>query len=182
MVGKGNMPMLKAGTWRSEDGFTLIELSTVIIIVGIISFFAIPRFTNLLWHGDLKATTRRISSAIGYTYNQAAMTRLRHRLNYDLDARRYWVTVRDTDGEFIEDSSLLTQNTTLPDKVRFKDVVTPREGEVIHGTAYTAFVPNGLVESTVIHLENEDQKVFTLVIKPLTGRVKVYDRYVKITR
>ena len=176
------MPMLKVGTWKSEDGFTLIELSMVLIIIGIISVFAVPRFKGLLWHGDVKAAARRLSATIRYTYNQTAMTRERHRLNYDLDARRYWITIREPDGEFVEEDSTLAKNTLLPDRVKFKDIVTPREGEVIHGTAYTGFTPNGLVESTVIHLENEDEKVYTLIIQPLTGRVKVYDRYIKVMR
>ncbi len=174
--------MFKAGTWKNKEGFTLIELSMVLIIIGIISVFAVPRLTNLLWHGDVKSATRRLSSVIRYTHNCTAMSKTRHRLNYDLDADRYWVTFRDAEGAFVEDRSTLAKKMVLSNKVRFKDVYTPREGEVIHGIAYTEFIPNGLVEDTVIHLENDEDKVFTLMIKPLTGSVKVYDRYIRVTR
>ncbi|MFH1625330.1 MAG: hypothetical protein ABID54_09285, partial [Pseudomonadota bacterium] len=125
---------------------------------------------------------RRLSGAIRYTHNQSAITRLRHRLNYDLDTNRYWVTIKNTEGEFIEDMSALARSMSLPDKVKFKDISTRGEGEAIHGTVYTEFVPNGLVENTVIHVENDEGRVFTLMIKPLTGNVKVYDRYMKVTR
>lgn len=182
MAGKENMPTSRAGIWKSEKGFTLIELTTVLIIIGIISVFAVPGFKNLLWHGDIKGAVRRLSGAIRYAHNQAAITKSRHRLNYDLDANRYWVTFRDAEGEFVEDRSILARNMALPDKVRFKDISIPEEGEVIHGTAHTEFVPNGLVEDTVIHLENDEGRVFTLMIKPLTGNVKVYDRYIKVSR
>lgn len=182
MAGKGNMPMLKAGIWKSENGFTLIELSMVLIIIGVISVFAVPRFKDLLWHGDIKAAVRKLSSVIRYTHNRTAISKMRHRLNYDLDANRYWVTLRDAEGKFVDDRSTLNKNMALPHKVMFKDVFTHREGEEIHGVAYTEFIPNGLVENTVIHLENDEEKVFTLMIKPLSGSVKVYDRYVKMTR
>ena len=181
MAEKENTLMLRAGTWKNDKAFTLIELSMVLIIVGIVSVFAVPRFKNLLWHGDIKGTVRRLSAAIKYAHNQTAMTKLRHRINYDLDGNKYWVTIRDVEGEYFEDTSTLTRNISLPDKVKFKDIYTQREGEVIHGVTHTEFIPNGLVEHTVIHLENDGEKVFTLIIKPLTGSVKVYDRYVKVT-
>ena len=176
------MPILKAGIWKSEDGFTLIELSMVIIILGIVSVFAVPRFKDLLWHGDIKGAARQLSGVIRYTQNKAAMSKVRHRLNYDLDAHRYWVTMSDAHGAFVEDRSILLKSISLPHKVRFKDVFTSREGEEIHGVAYTEFIPNGLAEDTIIHLENDEEKFFTLMIKPLTGNVKVYDRYIKVTR
>lgn len=178
---KGNMPMLRVGIWKSKNGFTLIELSMVLVILGIISVFAIPRFKSLLWHGDIKGAARRLTGAIRYTHNKTAMSKIRHRLNYDLDADKYWVTLRDAEGKYIKDESTLAGTMSLPKKVSFKDILTPREGEEIHGTAYTEFVPSGLVESTIIHLENDKERVFTLIIKPLTGNVKVYDRYLKVT-
>jgi prepilin-type N-terminal cleavage/methylation domain-containing protein len=180
MEGKENMRTLKTGIWNNERGFTFIELSMVLIIIGVVSVLAVPRLKNLMWHGDVKAAVRRLSGAIRYTHNQTAMTKSRHRIMYDLDNSRYWIVIRDENGNFVEDRSVITRKMTLPDKVRIKDVFTQREGEVIHGITYTEFVPNGLVEDTVIHIENDEGRVFTMIIKPLTGDLKVYDRYIKV--
>ena len=182
MVEKGNMQMWRAGVWKNEQGFTLIELSMVLLIAGILSFVAVPRLKNILWHGDIKGAVRRVTGIIKYTHSQSAVTKIRHRLNYDLDNNRYWITIKNAEGEFIESNSILLKARKLPNKVVFRDIYTPREGEVRHGIAYTEFVPNGLVENTVIHLENDEERVFTLIIKPLTGNVKVYDSYIKVER
>ncbi len=51
---------------KNEEGFTLIELIMVIVILGIISAVAIPKFTNLGASAKLSAA-RGIGSAIATT-------------------------------------------------------------------------------------------------------------------
>jgi len=61
------------------------------------------------------------------------------------------------------------------------DVYTPRLAEpATHGRAYVYFFPLGQTEPAIIHLSDPDEsKIYSLVVHPITGRVRVYDEYVK---
>jgi hypothetical protein len=67
--------------------------------------------------------------------------------------------------------------TRLPDIVRFADVNTLKQGKVTLGVAYTDFYPVGRVDKTTVHLTDERKENLTLVVNPVTGRVKVYEGY-----
>src|ERR1043166_5455125 len=54
-------------------GFTLIEMLTVIVIIGIVLAISIPAVTNLMKSGGLRAATREVSNTLGLA-RQLAIT------------------------------------------------------------------------------------------------------------
>jgi general secretion pathway protein H len=66
-------------------------------------------------------------------------------------------------------------------KVRIKSVYTPRMTDpVTAGRVYLYFYPLGQTEPAVITLTDESgESVFSLVVHPITGRVKIYNVEVK---
>lgn len=60
-------------------------------------------------------------------------------------------------------------------------VYTPRLSEPIQeGKGYVYFFPLGYAEAAMVYLTDEDQEVtYSLVVHPLTGRVKIYNQYVE---
>lgn len=61
------------------------------------------------------------------------------------------------------------------------DVYTPRVAEVVTtGRAYIYFFPLGQTEPAIVHLSDAAQQTFfSLVVHPITGRVRIYNEYVK---
>ena len=61
------------------------------------------------------------------------------------------------------------------------DVYTPRTAEPItSGRAYVYFFPLGQSEAAIIHLSDEGGETkYSLVVHPITGRVRVYNEYVQ---
>ena len=61
------------------------------------------------------------------------------------------------------------------------DVYTPRVAEpTTTGRAYIYFFPMGQTEPAIIHLSDKNGEAFySIVVHPVTGRVRIYDEYVK---
>lgn len=67
----------------------------------------------------------------------------------------------------------------LKSGVRLAGLFTPRLAEpVASGKGYVYFFPLGTAEQAFVHLSDESQETFyTLVVHPLTGRVRIENRY-----
>lgn len=192
------MQILKAGSFN-KNGFTLIELSVVILLLGIIISIVYPKIDIVTPKKRLKTTANMFAGIIKQLHSKSALTKQVFRLNYDISSGEYWITVLspivsegkvdkvetyiplDNQMQFINDNSIVTYKSKLKKGIAFKDIIKTDIGKVVEGETFTEFLPTGQIESTTIHLQGEDKDIFTLIIKPLSGRIKVFNRYVEET-
>jgi general secretion pathway protein H len=160
------------------NGFTLLEITVVLFVFGLLLLLVYPKIQTLTENG-LQTASRHLVGTIQYLYHEAMANRQVRRISYDLQGGAYQVQAINSLGESATATSL-GGRVKLPRGVAFQDVVTLHQGKVTEGEAFTQFFPAGLVEKTVIHLKDEDQHVITLDINPLSGRVKVYEGYIEI--
>ncbi len=164
----------------SLRGFTLLELSLVLFIIGLLVTVIVPRLGDLSGT-RLESSARRLAALVRYLNGEAAFSSQLYRLNYDLDKRIYWVSVlaasRDA-TEFIPDDSPLARPVQLPPSITFVDVHVPSAGRVRTGQVYTHFYPQGYTDPTVIHLRDQHSRIVTVTIPPLPAEVGVYEGYV----
>ena len=61
------------------------------------------------------------------------------------------------------------------------DVYTPRVADLVTtGRAYVYFFPLGQAEPAIVHLSDAGgETIYSLVVHPITGRVRIYNEYVK---
>lgn len=178
------MRTLRAGTWRDDcggppAGFTLVELTVVIMLMGIILLIAYPRFEGSIFASNIKQACRRLAATVRYAQNLAAHQRKICRINYDLDRNTYWVTIQGAEENFVADTTSLGQERKLPEGVSFEDVISPRDGKVKEGQTFTRFLPKGMVDRSQIHLKDDRGRQFTLIIQPLTAEVRFFDTYLE---
>lgn len=173
----------RAGRARlGSAGFTLLELSVVLLILGIAASFLAPRLRDPEG-AALTSSTARLATAVRYLYDEAAYRRVPMRLNFDLDQQVYFATELGGDPdapEFVPSRSSLAKPTVLPDSVSFQDVVLPAVGKVSEGVVFAQFSPEGWADPLVVHLRGRAGGETTLAIEPLTGRTRVADRYVEL--
>lgn len=161
---------------RNDSGLTLIEILIVLVLIATFTTLALPRLRSNL-NLNLKKQARVLAGTIQFLYTQATVKNQIYRLHYDLDEHKYWIESSSSAEKFEIDKSVIKKPVQFEKKIRFKEVRASGKGEPItRGDAYTHFFPHGYAEKSAIKLQSETGQVFTIVVHPLTGRAKVYDR------
>jgi general secretion pathway protein H len=168
---------------RRQDGFTLIELGLVLLIIAVVVALVVPRFRDQS-HVELIEQTRKLAATFRFLQDEAVLNGRVYRLNFDLDQQRYFVTSADEGaaiGDFQRESGVLAHGSAMPSNLQIADVDVPSSGgKLYQGVAYTHFYPDGYVDATVVHLDN-GQEVYTLYVpQPLTGRAYVASGYLDL--
>lgn len=90
--------------------------------------------------------------------------------------------MNDTTLEYEPDPTLPIAETVLPEGLRFVDVETSLDGLVYEEKAMTRFVPQGYATPTWIHIADEEDRVYTLIVNPLTGVTEIRDGRIAMER
>ena len=196
----------------SHRGFTLIEIAIVLMLIGLLFSFVVPRF-RARTDADLKRTSLRLAATIEHVFYQSVFRRETYRLHYDLEGGRYWVdrfvdptaaqpvpvqgeeegapaeeepedaaASDDPDAfgaakpHYVVDRRVIPEPVRFPQGVLITDVTTQYLDTISEGKAFTHFFPDGYAEPTVIHLADRNKREYTLVVSPLSGKVKVIPR------
>jgi len=183
----GRRSRLGAGQWvqrlitlRSDAaGFTLLELTLVLVIMSVVFALVIPRLRDP-GRAELEAQSHHLVLTFRLLRSEAVLNGSAYRLNYDLDQQRYWVTPGDASvdlAQFAHDIGALARGTRLDRPVAIVDIVLPTlAGKVEQGQIYTVFYPDGSVDPTVIHLAN-GRDAYTLWLNPMNGRLNMDTGY-----
>ena len=187
------MPILRVGerskrglTPLASAGFTLVELTLVILVIGIIGALVLPRFGGLVDRQQVRRTVNVLRGMVRQMHAKAALTKRIYRLTFDLEEQRVTVCYLQSaslteSGEIscVAESSREMRGYVMPNAVRLLDVVSSSGEKIRQGTAMTHFHPTGLAEPSVVHLQTPDEAHVTLFIEALAGRVKVVHGYVE---
>ncbi len=159
-----------------RQGYTLIELAVVIVLIGLMLAVSIPRFRYSVLTDNLKSTTRRIVGVVKSIRNEAIREQNVFFLHFDIGSNRFWI---DSDAMTEEERELAREKAfELPPDVRVIDVWSRDRGKKAVDKAVIRFSKKGYVEQTAIHLGAEDGREFTLVLSPFLGTIKIYNKYV----
>ena len=168
-----------------QKGFTLIELTVVLFLMGLFLFAAMPNVQSFLFHGDLNSVARSLKATVRLLRSKSIVTGRNTILCIDLDRGRYW-------GEFDTPSTAKSEppdatppspvvpSQALPEGIRFVDATTIRLPKRETGRVCSLFNSKGVIEETVLHLADRGDRVLTIIINAYTGRFSLYEEYVDV--
>ena len=164
-----------------------MEITVVIVLIATISMLAMPRFRMLLDPEVDRDVQLQLENVLIAVRQNAILDRRTLVVLYDVEKGTYQTAVYSGDtvitegGEQPESDSNLNNMTvlkrTLPEGLKFMDIMNPRDGKVTEGTCYTIVRPTGWIEPTTIHVKNEKDEAYTLTIEPLAGTVRLEEGY-----
>ncbi len=163
---------------HENKAYTLIELTVVVFLIGIMLALAVPRVQYGMWSDDLKTATRRMVGTVKTLRNDAVREHKEYRLHFDMESNRFWVEWNQMTAS--ERTDVRQNSSRLPGSVRVLDVFRPGIGKENVGDVVIHFSKKGYVEESVIHLGSDDGRAHTIVLSPFLGAIKTYDTYVDI--
>ncbi len=160
-----------------QRGYTLIEISVVIVLVGVIFLLAIPRVQDTVTNDRMRTAVRNLSGAARDLKAGAVREQVDHYLHLDLDRRVVWNTREDMTAEVR--TIRRNQARPLPSGVRVADVALADEGKKNQGEVVIRFFSQGYVQPAAIHLTDEE-RTMTLIFQPFLSTFEVKDSYVDV--
>jgi prepilin-type N-terminal cleavage/methylation domain-containing protein len=157
----------------NNRGYTLIELSVVVLLIGMMLLLAIPRLRDDLLNDELKAAARQWVGAVRELRLESVREQSDYILHIDIAHPAFWTYPADTTGE--KRAELRNQARRLPAGIRIVSVRQAQEAAKTDGEVLVRFFRRGYVAPTVIRLAKDD-RTFTLVLNPFIQAVTVYEK------
>lgn len=141
-----------------NDGFSLIELILVLVLLGISSLIVVPNINRGMRQQEVRRTALELAAAARDLRSRALYDGVPQQLILDLTGNRYLAARR--------------HEVHLPPAVRFGDV---EGGETLDsGSRRFLFFPNGSALAGTVRLSiGEGIPAYSIRFDPLTGRVEV---------
>ena len=148
-----------------EKGFTLIEMVSVLVLIGVFTAWATPFVMSTLERIQGDSTVRKLTSTLASARSQAIATKTSLVFQGNLDQNQYWVIDPKT-----EESSEVME---LDRMIRFREF-NDGEDSLHEGIFSVTFYPLGNTSGGTILLEptstDADAPSFLLTIDPVTGK------------
>lgn len=156
---------------RQKDGFTLIELIVVCLLIGLLLSLSVPSMRSSLFSDPLKGAARRTIGLVNGVRELAARQQKPYLLHISHAENQIWY---EEDGINTDDQEKDRQ-LTLPETVRISEVkVAGNELSRMDDTVVW-ISRKGLMEEVTLRLEDDSGAGLVLGFHPFTDNVTITD-------
>ena len=160
----------------SQRGFTLIEIAVVLAIIGMVLLLVLPRLPTSEGE-NLKTSARTLGATLRYIQDRAATGRTTYYLRLEPGTDNVRVLEAAADGSEKEPDDPLLRKRSVQEGIIVADVIIPRLGKVSDGQVRLDVAAGGLRDFVVIHLRSAENRFWTIMAFPASGKVKVLEGY-----
>jgi general secretion pathway protein H len=140
-----------------KDGFTLLELMVVMLLMTLVIGISTIFFANTLMSTTFNTTVRDVSTTIRQARSLAQIHGERKAVTIDLDSKTYWI-----DGKKVRE---------IPSDIQVR-IIDPVYGDIFEGKYQVVANAMGGIQGGSIVLWN-DKKTATIQPDPIVGSVVV---------
>jgi type II secretion system protein H len=161
-------------TSNIDRGFTLIELSLVLLIIGVLLTLAVPRL-GLIGEARLDAAGDKLAATLSYLHDEAALRGRIYRVRFDLDRESWAVDAQAPYGEGDIHDGFVAVWDPFAEPTQYQDglqltVVATASSRAASGTADVFFMPEAGPGGVTVTLSDGDRAI-ELQLDTVTGRV-----------
>lgn len=153
---------------EKPNGFTLLELVIVLVLMGLIAGLTLPFVVSTLDRIKLQSEVRQISSAIQFTRSEAISRKTLFIFNVDIDNNNYWLSIPKQ--EEVTQSKRIDETVQIVDYQRTDETLT-------EGAIKIYFYPRGNSSGGTLRFKSLDDKdeenIYAITIDPITGKPKI---------
>jgi general secretion pathway protein H len=149
---------------RSPEGFSLLELILVVLVMSVAVGISIPVLSRGSASFHLRATGRDIVNTVRYAREKAITEQRELKVVADRENQKLMLTDAYGDGQ---------RTLALPKDMRMERFVLAGQ-EVAEGPLTIRFLPNGSAEKAEILLKSEAGAFLRVLTDPITGGARVY--------
>ena len=153
---------------RTANGFTLLELVLVLLLMGLIAGLTLPFVVSTLDRIKLQSEVRQIASAIQFTRSEAISRKTLLTFNVDINKSQYWLAIPKQEE--------VTQSNPIDETVKIMDYQRADE-TLTEGTFMILFYPRGNSSGGTIRFKSIDDKdeenIYAVTIDPITGKPQI---------
>lgn len=179
-----------------RGGYTLIEMSVVLVIIGIILLVTVGQVDNLLPRYRARSSIREMAAEIRLARASAMSTGMPHYIQYDVPGKMFWILAPEEvkqsgDEEELADTAenafrsseyrwVRTMEKRIPDGVKIEKVLWSADKVAEQMPVTIECSPYGAVKRhTIFVTGEEDGSKFTVSVSPVTGFVELKEGHVE---